>query len=351
MARYDCIILYNTATVRKLPRSEEKIYPANLIREEVGTIEESLRELGFNPSVISVDQFSKDLVLTLHRMAPRFIWNLCEEIQGNCDLEMCLAGMLELMNIPYTGCGPLTLGLALNKFRVKQILRASGIPVPRGYLCRLGQRLKVRAMRRFPVIVKPVAEDASLGINSNSVCHDPAQLERQISYIHEVYRQDALVDEYLDGREFNVSVLGGPGGKDAQVLPVSEIDFSRMPDHEPRIVSYRAKWDEESVVCQCTIPVCPADIPARMENRIKDIALRSSRCIDCRDYARVDMRTDREGNIYVLEVNPNPDLSPHAGFARSARVAGLSYTDVVARITYSALERGTRVPATDYVFS
>lgn len=348
MPRPDCIIMYNAAIVREMPHSEEKIYPANLIREEVGAIEASLRELGFNPHVISIDQFSKDLVLTLCRIAPKFVWNLCEEIQGICELEMCIAGMLELMGIPYTGSGPLALGLALHKFRVKQVLRAAGIPVPRGYLCRVGQRLKLRATRRFPVIVKPVAEDASLGINSNSVCHDLGQLERQIAYIHDVYRQDALVDEYLDGREFNVAILDG---KDAQVLPISEIDFSRMPEHEPRIVSYRAKWDEESIVCQATVPVCPADLPPRMENRIREIALRSSRSLECRDYSRVDMRTDADGNIYVLEVNPNPDLSPHAGFVRAARAAGMNYTDVVARITYSALERGARVPATDYVFS
>ncbi|MBZ5496840.1 MAG: ATP-grasp domain-containing protein [Acidobacteriia bacterium] len=348
MVRSDCIILYNAATLRELPWSEEKVYPANLIREEVGAIEESLRELGYSPYVLAVDQFSKDLVLTFYRMAPRFVWNLCEEIQGDCNLEMCIAGMLELMNIPYTGSGPLALGLALNKFRVKQVLQSTGIPVPRGYLCALGQRLRPRAKRRFPVIVKPVHEDASLGINSKSVCHDLAQLQKQVAYIHDVYQQDALVDEYLEGREFNVAVLGD---REPQALPISEIDFSRMPADEPRIVSYRAKWDEESIVCQCTVPVCPAEIPARLENRIKLIALRSSKCIGCRDYARIDMRTDADGNIYVLEVNPNPDLSPQAGFVRAARAAGMTYTDLVARITQSALERGTKVPTTAYACS
>ncbi len=348
MGRSDCIILYNTALIRELPGSEEKIYPANLIREEVGAIEESLRDLGFNPYVISVDQFSKDIVLTLHRMAPKFVWNLCEEIHGNCQLEMCIAGLLELMNIPYTGSGPMSLGLALNKFRVKQVLRSAGIPAPRGYLSPVNERQKTRALRKFPVIVKPVHEDASLGINSNSVCRNQAQLEKQVSYIHDVYCQDALVDEYLEGREFNVAILGG---RDTQVLPISEIDFSRMPEHEPKIVSYRAKWDEESVVCQSTVPVCPAQISAQMENRIKSIALRSSKCIECRDYSRIDMRTDASGNIYVLEVNPNPDLSPRAGFARAAGAAGLTYTDMVARITQSALERGAKVPTTSYVFS
>ncbi len=348
MGKPDCVILYNSALMHELPFSEEKVYPANLIREEVQAIEESLRELGYSPCVICVDQFSKDLVMTLYRLAPRFVWNLCEEIQGNTALEMCVAGLLDLMGIPYTGAGPLALGMALNKYRVKQILRASGIPVPPGSLWPLSGRFPRRAAPRFPVIVKPVHEDASLGINSKSVCHDWDSLADQVAYIHRVYRQDALVDRFLDGREFNVGVLCG---RDARVLPISEIDFSGMPEGEPRIVSYRAKWDEDSVVCRCTVPVCPADLPSRTERRIREIALRSCRAIELRDYARVDMRADADGNVYVLEVNPNPDLSPHAGFVRAARAAGLTYTDLVARITQSALERGAKVASAAYAFS
>ncbi len=348
MGRPDCIILYNSPMLREIPSSEEKLYPSNLIREEVGPIEESLRELGYTPYVLAIDGFSKDLVLALHRMAPKFVFNLCEELEGNCELEMCIAGLLELMNVPYTGSGPLALGLALNKFRVKQVLRASGIPAPRGSACPVGQLLKPRPLHRFPAFVKPVHEDASLGINAHSVCHDFSQLERQVGYIHEVYHQDALVEEFLEGREFNVSMLGG---QEIRVLAISEIDFSRMPDSAPRIVSYRAKWDEESIEYQCTVPVCPADIPRRLENRIKDIAVRSFKCIGCRDYARVDLRTDSFGSVYVLDVNPNPDLSPRAGFYRAAGAAGMNYTDMVAHIIHSAMERATEVPSKAYALS
>ena len=348
MPRSDCIILFNAAASRHAPFSREKVYPANLVREEVGAVEESLRELGFFPAVLTVDQFSKDLVSELSRLAPKFVFNLCEEINGNCEQEMCVAGLFELMGIPYTGSGPLALGLALNKFRVKQVLRAAGVPAPRGYLCCFGQRLRAHAARRFPVIVKPVHEDASLGINADSVCRDFRQLEDQVAYIHDVYRQDALIEEYLEGREFNVAILGG---REAQVLPISEIDFSRMPPGEPRIVSYRAKWDEESVEFQSTVPVCPADVPSRLASRIRSVALRSHRCIGCADYSRVDMRTDSGGNVYVLEVNPNPDISPRAGFARAARAAGLTYTDMIARIIQSAVERATKIPAVAYAIS
>jgi D-alanine-D-alanine ligase len=260
---------------------------------------------------------------------------------------MCVAGLLELMSIPYTGSDPFALGLALNKFHVKQILRSGGIPTARGYLRHPGQRLTIPRGMRFPMFVKPAHEDASLGINSNSVCHTPEDLERQIRYIHEIYSQEALVEEYLDGREFNVSVIGD---ESPEVLAVQEIDFAGMPEGEPKIVSYRAKWDEESEFYSGTVPVCPANIPKRMENRIKDIAIRSHRCVGCRDYSRVDMRTDARGNLFVLEVNPNCDISPNAGFARAARVAGYSYSEMILKISETAMERGAKVADAVYAF-
>lgn len=347
MEQYDCIVLYNAASVSTREGCEERIYPSNIIREEVGAVEESLREGGFNPYVLSVDNFSKDLIYSLIDIAPKFVFNLCEEINGKCELEMCIAGMLELMGIPYTGSDPFALGLALNKFHVKQILRSAGIPTPRGFQCFPGQKLVIPRVMRFPMMAKPSRQDASLGINSQSVCHTVEQLERQVRYVHEIYEQEVLVEEYLDGREFNVSVIGD---QDPEVLAVGEIDFSGLPEDEPRIVSYRAKWDEESPMFSSTIPICPANIPKRLENRIKQIAVRSYQCIGCRDYARVDMRTDTRGGINVLEVNPNPDISPRAGFARAARAAGYSYSEMILRITGAAIERGAEVAAAAYAF-
>ncbi len=347
METYDCVVLYNAASVTTRDGCEERIYPSNIIREEVTAVEESLKQGGFNPYVLSVDNFSKDLIYSLIDLAPKFVFNLCEEINGKCELEMCVAGMLELMGIPYTGSDPFALGLALNKFHVKQILRSAGIPTPRGFQCYPGQTLEIPRAMRFPMMVKPARQDASLGINSHSVCHTVAQLQRQVRYIHEIYEQEALVEEFLGGREFNVSVMGD---QDPVVLAIGEIDFSSLPEDEPRIVSYRAKWDEESPMYGATVPICPANISKRMENRIKQIAVRSYQCIGCRDYARVDMRTDARGGIHVLEVNPNPDISPRAGFARAARAAGFSYADMILRISGAALERGAKVAAAAYAF-
>ncbi len=347
MARRDCIVLYNAANISEVEGSEEKIYPATILREEVGAIEESLRGGGFSPYVLSVDHFSKELIQILVRTAPKFVFNLCEEINGRVELEMCVAGLLELMGIPYTGSGPFALGLALNKFHVKQVLRSAGIPVPKGYLHYPGRKPLHHSSVRLPVIVKPVREDASLGVNSNSVCHDYAHVEKQVDYIHTVYQQEALVEEYLDGREFNVSIMGD---RDPQVLAISEIDFGGMPEGEPKIVSYRAKWDEDSLMYGSTVPVCPAQVSKRLERRIKDLAVRSYKCIGCRDYARVDMRSDARGNPYVLEVNPNPDISPKAGYARAAQAAGCSYSEMILRICQAAMERGAKVATNVYAY-
>ncbi len=344
MGQYDCVVLYNTADNSEIVESDEKIYPSTTIRDDVEAIEKSLREGGFNPYVLPVDYFSIDLVELLNKISPKFVFNLSEEMNRKVELEMCLAGLLEIMNIPYTGAGPLALGLALNKFYVKQILNSAGIPTARGYL-HYPDREPSQQNIRFPLIVKPAHEDASLGINSHSVCYDDEQLRLQVSYIHKVYQQEALVEEYLDGREFNVSVIGE---QDPVVLAVSEIDFGGMPEDEPKIVSYRAKWDEESVMYDATVPVCPAKISKSLEKRIKDIATKSYQCIGCRDYGRVDIRTDSRGHLRVLEVNPNPDISPQAGFARAARAAGYSYSGIILKICRAAMERGERVAVSVY---
>ena len=347
MEQYDCVVLYNAASVTEKEGSQEHLYPANLVREEVVAISESLRQGGYHPYILSIDHFSGDVIRTLEEISPKFVFNLCEEINGRCDQEMCMAGLLELMSIPFTGNDSFALGLALNKFHVKQALRASDIPAARGCLVFPGQPLAVPKDMCFPMIVKPAREDASLGINSDSVCHSMEDLARQVEYIHHVYKQEALIEEYLDGREFNVSVIGS---QDPKVLAISEIDFTGLPEDEPKIVSYRAKWDEESLHYGATTPICPAEVSKELGEQIHDIALRSYLCVGCRDYARIDMRTDSRGVPYVLEVNPNPDISPKAGFARAARAAGYSYPEIILQISETAIARGGNPTPPIYAF-
>jgi len=186
------------------------------------------------------------------------------------------------------------------------------------------------------MIVKPAQEDASVGIDDNSVVYNLSDLRKRIRFIHQEFEQPALVEEYIEGRELNAAILGS---LKPVVLPISEIDFSGLHDSMHRIVSYAAKWLQGTIEYNGTKGVCPALIPARTEAMIRDIAMRCYHLIGCRDYARVDFRLTKEGEPYVLEVNPNPDISDDAGFARSARAYGLTFPQVIGKIVESALER------------
>jgi D-alanine-D-alanine ligase len=162
-------------------------------------------------------------------------------------------------------------------------------------------------------------------------------LKSRVDYITKRYSQPAIVEEYIDGREFNIAVLGNGAAKVA--LPPSEILFVDFPEGQPRICCYEAKWVEESPLFRKTVPSCPAKVPEALRGELQAIALKAYGIIGCRDYARVDMRVGQDGKIKVLEVNPNPDISSDAGFARAARASGLEYPDLVAAIVNAAEAR------------
>ena len=173
-----------------------------------------------------------------------------------------------------------------------------------------------------------MAEDASQGIGPEAVVHDLGGLRARVGYILERYRQAALAEQFIAGREFNVSLWGDP----PEVLPLAEIDFSAFSDPEERIVSFAAKWEEESFEYRNTPVLCPAPVDAGLGARIAAVARRAWQAIGCRGYARVDMRVDGAGTPYVIEVNCNPDISPDAGFFRAVRTAGYTYQDMALRI-------------------
>jgi len=187
------------------------------------------------------------------------------------------------------------------------------------------------------MIVKPLHEDGSLGISKESVVFDDDGLSRQIQYIIEKYRQPALVEEFIDGRELNVGLIE-PNGK-VEVLPASEIDYSEFPAEIPRICGYEAKWVTESFEYQRSKPVCPASLDWVTKKRIEHIAVKVFKLFGCRDYARVDIRIDRDGKIYVLEVNPNPDISPQAGMSRALKVRGMTYPEFIKAVLLKASSR------------
>jgi D-alanine-D-alanine ligase len=192
---------------------------------------------------------------------------------------------------------------------------------------------------RFPVIVKPAREDASVGITRASVVNDRAALDARVLHILDHYHQPALVEEYIEGREIYVSLLGQVGGE-LQVFPFFEIDFSAMPPDRPKIVSFEGKWVEDSVEYKGTRPVRCEGLSPELRDKVAQTALDAFRCIGLRDYGRMDIRLHADGTPYIIDVNPNCDLSDLAGgFSRAAKTGGLSYKDVILRLISLALAR------------
>ncbi|MDH3252698.1 MAG: ATP-grasp domain-containing protein [Ignavibacteria bacterium] len=326
----------------KTPKTKRNPEPVQVDLSELGVvgemedIKEALVSLGYRTSIMNVDSELFRLIDYLRKEKPDLIFNLVECVENEAIQEMHVAGIYELLKIPYTGAGPLTLGTALNKPRVKEILSYYGIRTPKFQVFPVSEKIVLREDLTFPLIVKPSREDASVGIDDASVVYSVSELKKRVRYIFNEFDQPALVEEYIEGRELNIALVGNDK---PLVLPISEIDFSGLTDDMHKIVSYEAKWVEGTVAYAGTQGVCPASLPPDLEEELKDIATRCYRIIGCRDYGRVDFRLTREGIPYVLEVNPNPDISDDAGFARSARSHGFTFPQVIGKIVDSALER------------
>jgi len=328
------VILYNL--FERLDKGEEKdILAEEAIIEEIGAVEDAVHSLGHQCFVMAIQDEVLTVIHWLKEIRPDVVFNLCESVYGNTCWEMNVPAFLDLFRIPYTGSSALTLGLCQDKGKVKDILLSQGILTPRYKI--FDRRISPIKGNVFPIIVKPLHEDGSLGISRESVVYDDEALNRQIQYVIEKYQQPALVEEFIDGRELNVALLETNGK--VGVLPVSEIDYSEFPEGVPKICGYEAKWVRESAEYQKSRPLCPAPLEWVMKKRIEHIAAKVFKLFGCRDYARVDMRIDRDGKIYVLEVNPNPDISPQSGMARSIKVQGMSYEEFVGGLLERALQR------------
>jgi len=295
-------------------------------------IEKALQEHGHLAAAVPI---RNDLWGPLKPYDPQewLIFNLCESFRNKTYLEPYIISVFEHLGFRYTGSDRRALSNCLNKARAKEILQAHGIPTA-AFQIFTPWTVQHRHLE-FPLFVKPVSEDASIGITSNSVVQDERGLRRQVRYIWEMYREPALVEEFIDGREFNVTVLGN---ESPRVLPLSEINFRHIGNPFARIVSFRAKWVPTSEEYLKTPPTCPARVSEALKARIEDIARRAYQALGLRDYGRVDLRV-KAGIPYVLEVNPNADLSPDAGIARAARTAGMSYADLADEIIRLAARR------------
>jgi len=294
---------------------------------------------GLVADALGIDADLTGAMAAIAAFAPDVVFNLCESMSGDARFEPLLPLLLEHAGIAYTGSPPLTLGLALHKQKAKGVLRAAGVPTPDA-VCLATPDISAVALP-FPLFVKPSREDASVGISAQSVVHDRAELDRQVAAVIARYRQPALVERFIEGREIYVSMLGrADGGVD--LLPLHEIDFSEMPAGEPHIVSYAAKWEETSAEYRGTKPVPCTGLPDVVAARIAAVARAAFAAMELRDYGRLDVRLAADGTPYVIDINPNCDLSEGSGgFARAGRAAGLGYDELIRRIVTLALQRRT----------
>lgn len=328
------MILYNL--FERLQKGEEKdVFAEDAIVEEIEAVEKAIRSLGHHGMVMAVREEIFPIIHWLKQYQPDVVFNLCESVYGNSCWEMNIPALLDLFRIPYTGSSPLTLGLCQDKGKVKDILQSQRILTPR-YKVFEQATTSVKG-NIFPMIVKPLHEDGSLGITKESVVFDDETLSKQIQYVTEQYQQPALVEEFIDGRELNVGLMETNGK--LGVLPISEIDYTEFPEGVPKICGYEAKWMVETPEYQRSKPICPAPLEWMTKKRVESIAMKVFKLFQCRDYARVDIRIDQDGKIYVLEVNPNPDISPQSGMARALQVQGTTYTEFVRNLLERALQR------------
>ena len=301
---------------------------------QIENIKKILSKKFISVDTLAVNSDIKALIKKVNHYSPDVILNFVESVEGVSNLESYIAGFFDLLGIPYTGNNPICLGNCLIKSRTKQILNSHGIKTPRHFITKLHRiPSQKELLLRYPMILKLAREDASIGISEFSVVNDYDSLKKRLQYLYSNYSQEVLIEEYIDGRELNVALLG------EQLLPISEIRFDGLPEELPKIITYEAKWSPESIYYKHTTPKCPAPLDKKLKSKVEEMALEAYKALECRDYARVDIRLNNKNVPYVIEVNPNPDISPDSGFVRSAAAAGISYEELLYRLTQLALKR------------
>lgn len=297
-------------------------------------VQRTLTEAGCEVGTLAVARDPAVLIEGVREFRPDVVFNLFEGLADVGDTEAHAAGILEWLEIPYTGCPFQTLCLARSKHMTKHLLAGAGLPTAKFFIaedvpveeCRLG----------WPVIVKPANQDASVGVDQGSVVTNRDRLNERIAHLLETYGPPVLVEEFIRGREFSVGLVEAP---ELVALPVSEILFiEKDPDFWP-IVTYDAKWKPGSRDYEATPPKYPARVSPRLRDKLETLARQAFRLLGCRDYARVDFRV-RGGKPYILEVNPNPDFSPLAGLAGGLESAGIAHAQFTVDLVQRALARG-----------
>jgi D-alanine-D-alanine ligase len=307
---------------------------AKTVDAVVPQVAEALRESDHRPSVLGVHADLGKLVSGLRRRKPDLVFNLLEMFGNNLRGDVGVAGVLDLMGVPFTGGGPGELYLRQDKGLAKKALAFDHILYP-DFAVFSRDDFETGGNLRMPLFVKPLRADASIGIGTDSLVRDAASLMKRVVAIHEKVGDAALAEEYIEGREFYVGVLGN---RDPIAFPPIEMDFSGLPDGAPHVLDRKAKWAKDSAEFRGTRAVV-AEIPEQLRAQLRKVALDAARALRLRDYGRVDLRLSETGEIYVIEVNANCYLERSGEFATAAAVAGIDYPGLINRIAESAIER------------
>ncbi|HEX3274061.1 MAG TPA: ATP-grasp domain-containing protein [Gemmatimonadales bacterium] len=304
-------------------------------------IADALRVKGHEVVLVGVRNDLQYLVRCLDEIRPDLVFNAVEAFHGNPGLEYMVAGMLEAEGYRYTGSPPLALLVSRNKAMSKKVLAYHGIRVPGFVTCRPGEALTVPPALRFPLIVKPLQSDASAGIAQASVVQDAAALADRVAMIHGRFDQPAIAEEFVDGRELYVSLIGN--GQRLDILPLTELVFDkRRTRPEERIATQSAKWDEEYRARKGIRNVFARPLSRAAAARIEEICRTAFRALWLRDYARLDVRLAPDGELWVLEANANPFISYGHDMANAADKAGMDYYQFIQRLVDEAMDRHER---------
>ncbi len=302
------------------------------VLEAVSAVHQAMKDLGKNVELLPLVPPFEEARKKLESLNVDVVFNLFEGFCGEPQTEALVPEVLKELGIPFTGCKADILRLALDKARLKAVLKEAGIPTPEYQVLEPGNLNEFKL--GFPCFVKPRSEDASHGISEDSLVNDFAALERQVRRITETYHCSALVEHFLSGREFNATVMGNSR---CVVLPISEIVYELAPGI-PRILTFAAKWEPDSIYFKGTKVVCPAEVTEEMRTYVAETARKAFKLVIGRGYARMDMRMDENGKLNVMEINPNPDISPETGAARQSAAAGMKYSEFINKLINLTLE-------------
>lgn len=288
---------------------------------------------------VSLIEANEEAYNKFREIKPDIVFNIAEGANG-VSREAQIPAMLDMLKIPYTGSDALTLAICLDKARTKEILSYYKIPNAKFFVADKVEDAKNHNLK-FPMIVKPISEGSGKGIYASSFVHNQAELEREIKRITSEYNQSSLVEEFLPGREFTVAILGNNG--DARVLPAIEMRYDKYPEGTVHLYSYEAKWILDTKENEFDVFDCPADITKELEEKINKVCLDTYRVLRCRDWSRIDLRLDENGEPNIIEINPLPGIIPdpneNSSYPKAARAAGIEYNDMINHVLAAGIRR------------